>query len=257
MGNFWNWLKQVFASKQAPVGGSDPYLQTPPKSQIVVPSENKAVMDKRDERAGRPKQTLGETLRILDLYGAKGKVRVLAVRGYYADTYGKKGQNDRRYWDDAFFLVGPNGEYLAFNGNTDPNGWRAGRGSGSSKGMASLLPGKWSYKIGPHKSIYPAGNQAGAVTVMRDADPSVANSKIVVVDGQKFYLDTGWFGINLHPGSSSDLDDVGRTSSLGCQTWWPPQWKEFISTLVKLLKDNDMKTFEYVLHHPGAYGSKA
>lgn len=156
----------------------------------------------------------------------KFPVCVLAVRGYYLDTMGKPGANDRGIYDDAAFIHSPT-LYCSVNWNTDPTSYRKGRGMGSSKGMASLKLGVWDYKIGSHKGKSPAGNQAGPVTVIRDG-----------IDGD--YPDTGMFGINLHWGGAG-------TSSLGCQTAPPNQWPAFINPLVAELKRYGQKTFKYVL----------
>ncbi len=140
----------------------------------------------------------------------KYPVVLVAVRGYFRDTMGKPGANDRGIYDDACFVVTPN-EMRAYNFNTDPSGYRKGSGRGSEKGMASLKPGVWMYKTGLHKG-YAAFVQAGEVTVVRDG-----------THGN--YEDHGYFGINLHRGG------VNGTSSLGCQTWPREQFdgaKEFI-----------------------------
>lgn len=179
--------------------------------------------------SSKPKLTASEAEQILKSKKIDRKtfpVCVLAVRGYYLNSMGKRGANDRGIYDDAAFICSPT-LFASVNWNTDPSSYRKGRGRGSSKGMASLKLGVWDYKIGRHKKVYPAGNQADAVTVIRDG-----------IDGD--YEDMGWFGINLHPGGRG-------TSSLGCQTAPPNQWPSFITPLVAELKRYDQKTFKYVL----------
>lgn len=130
---------------------------------------------------------------------------LVALRGFYekmGDPYG----NDRRIYDDAFAFITP-GTFATFNGNTDPNGYRYGYGTGAKKGMASLKLGTWYYRKGIHKT-YPAFIQADRVTVIRDGK-----------NGD--YEDTGWFGINIHRGGSTS------TSSLGCLTVPREQWLTF------------------------------
>lgn len=181
--------------------------------------------------SNRPQLKAADVERILEAKGVnrkKNPVCVLAVRGYYLDTMGQKGKNDRGIFDDAAFVVSPTA-FVAVNWNTDPSAYRKGSGRGSAKGMASLKPGVWSYQIGKHKGKGPAGVQADEVTVIRDGDISD-------------YPDTGWFGINLHWGSAS-----GGTSSLGCQTAPVNQWTAFINPLVAELKRYTQKIFPYVL----------
>ncbi len=148
---------------------------------------------------------------------------VVGIRGYYEDSMGEKGKNDRAIYDDAIFIVGKNC-YHPFNGNTDPSAFK--------KEMANLKPGVWPvYKIDLHRGQYLALCQrAGNVTVIRDQKGP----------------DTGMFGINIHKGG------VWKTSSLGCQTIPAEQWEEFIKKFfdeAKLLhgKAYRDKVYTYVL----------
>jgi len=140
----------------------------------------------------------------------KHPLLIVGIRGYYRDTMGAHGVNDRGIYDDAIFIDSPNGT-VAFNGNTDPSGYRKGYGTkAGQKGMATLKPGLWAcHRFGKHKS-YPALIQTGGeLTVLRDGTPD--------------YEDTGYFGINIHRGGRN------TTSSEGCQTVHPDQWPAFIS----------------------------
>lgn len=178
--------------------------------------------------------------RILEILQANGvsrdKVSVLAIRGYYLDSMGAKGKNDRMIYDDAMFVVWPDG-ISRWQANTDPNGYRKGKGTGANKGMAMLKPGVWCYGIGKHKGKL-AFRQCEKFTVIRDGSPS--------------YEDTGWHAINLHSGGTTS------TSSLGCQTIPAKTWGEFRSQLYSLLeryrnpiRSNDwgekVRSFKYVL----------
>jgi lysozyme len=156
------------------------------------------------------------------------KVVLIGLRGYFRDSMGVKGKNDRGIYDDAFFWVElETGIVHQYNGNTDPSAYRKGKGFGSGKGMASLVPGTWRYQIGLHRG-YAAFRQAAPVTVMRDGTPD--------------YPETGWFGINIHSGSARG------TSSLGCQTTPNTQWKEFQLLGYRLLKAaGQSSNFPYVL----------
>lgn len=145
---------------------------------------------------------------------AEAGVLIVGIRGYYRDGMGEAGKNDRRIYDDALFVVTRDG-MTAWNGNTDPNGYRPGKGTGAGKGMAVLKPGVWrAYKLDKHKQQYLAVCQRAAkVTVIRDGTPP--------------YPETGMFGINIHKGG------INGTSSEGCQTIPPAQWPGFIGAVVR------------------------
>lgn len=145
----------------------------------------------------------------------------VASRGYYLDSIGVPGANDRRRYDDASFLVWPDG-IARFVSNTDPNGRRAGYGTGANKGMASLKTGIHLFGTGLHRGK-PGFRQAEPFTVIRDG-----------IHGD--YPDTGMHAINKHSGSG-DEDDVGTTSSLGCQTMPPKQWKIYQPLVYELLDE--------------------
>lgn len=172
--------------------------------------------------ASRPKATRAEVLGWLARaypHEALPGVFVVGVRGYYRDTLGVKGANDRGIYDDAIFVVTPT-RFLAFNGNTDPSRVRRGSGVGAEKGMASLKPGFWrAHRLGKHKGQYLALIQTGGqVTVIRDG-----------VSGD--YEETGNFGINIHRGG------INSTSSEGCQTIPPDEYDEFIHALAVPAKE--------------------
>lgn len=151
-----------------------------------------------------------------------GGVAIIGIRGYYRDTMGKTGENDRGIYDDAIILISPTA-YATFNANTDPTITR--------KGVAVLKPGVWWYKIGIHGLSKPAARrykalvQAAKVTVVRDGKGE----------------DTGMFGINIHRGARAS------TSSLGCQTIPPDQWPSFIGLVEGEMKRHSLKTTPYIL----------
>lgn len=172
--------------------------------------------------SSRPMQPREKTAAILLDQGVRDAVAVVGMRGYYLDSMGAKGRNDRGIYDDAIFVATPSA-YVAFNANVDPSVVR--------KHIASLKPGLWRYKVGTHglskpkAQQYTALVQAAPVTVARDGEGD----------------DTGWFGINIHRGG------FGTTSSLGCQTIHPDQWPAFIALVQSELKRHAQKTVPYLL----------
>ena len=137
---------------------------------------------------------------------------VVGIRGYYLDTMGKPGVNDRGMYDDAIFLDSPD-VFAAYNGNTDPSRYKPGHGTAANKGMATLKAGVWhAYQFDTHGGSIPhfaICQRRGPVVVIRDGTPP--------------YEDEGNHGINIHRGS------YHGTSSLGCQTLHPDQWPSFIA----------------------------
>lgn len=184
-----------------------------------------------------PRLRESEIRKILDANGVdQSKFSVVAIRGYYLDSMGKPGANDRMIYDDAHFLCWPDGS-AAFVGNTDPNGFRKGSGTGSSKGMAMLKSGIHIYGTGLHKGTK-AFRGCERFTVIRDGDPP--------------YEDLGFHAINWHSGGNTS------TSSLGCQTnpasIWPivrDMGYQFLDLYKNPIRANDrgekVRSFPYVL----------
>jgi lysozyme len=157
-----------------------------------------------------------------------GQPALLGRRGYYADSMGVPGKNDRGIYDDALIVVTPT-VYATFNANCDPS-----IGRGLKPGIAVLAAGLWRYKLGTHHpgtpKAYECLVQAGNVAVHRDgagAEPGLT--------------DSGEFYIHIHRGS------YHSTSSEGCQTIYPDQYDAFLS-LVKLeLQRYHALTIPYLL----------
>lgn len=178
--------------------------------------------------ASRPKLSRAEILRIIKHRKPKTKTILIGIRGYYLDSMGKKGSNDRGSYDDAVILVrmDKNGiaEVSQFNANTDPSVYR--------KSIATLKSDNYKYVVGvhglskPEHRRYEALVQGEPVTVTRDGQ--VGEYK-------------GRFGINIHKGG------YGTTSSLGCQTIWPDQWSEFMHSVKVSLEKSGESTLTYVL----------
>ena len=140
---------------------------------------------------------------------------VVAIRGFKLNSMGKFGENDRRIYDDAHFIVTPR-QVKAFEGNTDPNGYRKGSGTGSNKGMACLKEGVWFYAKGLHRGS-PAFRQACPFTVERDGSPN--------------YEHTGYLAINWHSAGNTSK------SSLGCQTNRPTDFANLRYFMYKQLDE--------------------
>jgi lysozyme len=171
--------------------------------------------------ASRPQQKKDATLKLLIKAGVKDSVALVGIRGYYLDSMGEKGKNDRGIYDDAIFVVSPEA-YVSFNANTDPTVYR--------KGIASLVPGVHIYKKGRHGISKGPGYPALRPATKNEALP-------VYRDGEGVSIG---YNINIHRGGKS-------TSSLGCQTIPPLQWDSFISLVYDQMDRFSQKTIPYLL----------
>src|SRR5690606_9393580 len=140
-------------------------------------------------------------------------------RGFFRDTMGAEGRNDRGIYDDAIFVVLPD-RYVGFTANTDPSRFR--------QGVACLVPGVYPDREGVHKGPYwawrpePKGEELPVTQDgVADPEPGVA--------------------INIHKGSYT------TTSSLGCQTIYPDQWDQFRSEVYRAMDDACLRTVQYCL----------
>lgn len=193
----------------------------------------------------RPRISTLEVERLLEPYGIDRTLHPMVVvgqRGYYRDSMGEPGENDRGIYDDAISLVTPN-VTATFNGNTDPT-------AEDRTGLASLKPGLYLvHRFDLHRGQYLALCQrAGDVVVKRDnTEPFPAGTvheRYGECLGRGYWR--GEFGINIHRGAET------HTSSLGCQTIPPGQWDAFITLAVaeakRLFGDRWRKTtIPYVL----------
>jgi lysozyme len=177
---------------------------------------------KPDSRPKLTKENALQDMKQFDL--AKYPVKILGIRGYYKQSMGDVSKNDRSMYDDAICIIASN-SFLTFNANTDPSRFQA--------GIATLVKNKtYLYKIGMHnmKAPYKALRQFGDVTITRDGKIGEITDSIK----NRFFID-------IHKGGYT------TTSSLGCQTIHPDQWPEFISTIEKLLKENNQEIVPYSL----------
>jgi lysozyme len=153
---------------------------------------------------------------------SKEPVVILGFRGYYLDSVGEKGKNDRGVYDDAIIITSDKC-HSTYNANTDPSLYKS--------GIASLVPGKYSYKLGVHGLSKPKAQRYEALV---QAEPVI----VARDDGQ---TEEGWFGINIHKGYNT------TTGSAGCQTIAPDQWKAFIETMKQQLVFYKRKVVTYLL----------
>ena len=159
---------------------------------------------------------------------------VIGWRGYYLNSMGKRGENDRGIYDDALFVLSPD-TWTAFNGNTDPSVYRTGRAVLEAPQRVVYRPGYHGYKS---KYGHPAFRQASPVIVRRDG--GTGNGKAL---GDGRFTDEGMarFWINLHRGGHT------TTSSAGCQTVPPTQWDAFYNLVRLQMKRFEQTEFSYYL----------
>lgn len=171
----------------------------------------------------RPQIIPAEANAILAPFYITDKVVLLGIRGYYKRTMGDATKNDRGIYDDAMFVIAP-GVFVSFNANNDPSVFR--------KGISVLKPGVHPYRKGNHGISKPGGGYPA----LRPATPG---EKLPVIrDGQG---ESQGIAINIHKGS------LTTTSSAGCQTIYPKQWKEFQELVYSLMDKYKQKVVKYVL----------
>jgi len=171
-----------------------------------------------------PKASLARISKAISKAKLTDNVILVGVRGYYKDTMGKPGVNDRGIYDDALFIVSPT-HFSAWNANTDPSTHR--------QGIASLITGVHRYRRGNHGISRPGGGYPAF-------RPATKNEELPVVrDGVT--NPTPGVAINIHKGSRNS------TSSEGCQTVPPQQWDSFYAALSGEMKRHNVKDFPYLL----------
>lgn len=162
---------------------------------------------------------------LLNLLAKKNYVFLISFRGYYQDSMGKPGVNDRGIYDDCMCVVSDS-NFVTFNANTDPSVFR--------KGIATLIPGIYPYRKGKHGITTHAD---GGYWAFR---PATLNEAVPVTrDGQEG-ISSG-VAINIHKGG------YNSTSSEGCQTIYPDQWSEFQTMVYHLMDKCNQDNILYVL----------
>lgn len=171
----------------------------------------------------RPKISLQEVLKRMPEEVLE-EVFLVGFRGYYQDSMGVPGQNDRGIYDDCICLIGPN-HFATYNANTDPSVFR--------KGIATLLPGRHLYKKGKHGISKPGGGYPAF-------RPATDGETLPVTRDGQHGISQG-IAINIHKGG------YNSTSSEGCQTIHPDQWQEFQPTTYKLMEQFGQRFIPYYL----------
>jgi lysozyme len=132
--------------------------------------------------SSRPQQAKEKTLAMVIKARIEDRVALVGIRGYYADSMGVKGKNDRNLYDDAIILLSPSC-HATFNANTDPSIFK--------KGIASLLPGVHRYKKGKHGISKPGGGYPA----LRPATPNETLPVFRDSEGESLGI-----AINIHKG---------------------------------------------------------
>ena len=164
----------------------------------------------------KPQISVTEIREILAANKVTDKVCIIGIRGYYLDSMGKRGENDRNVYDDCIIVISPR-RFEAFQANTDPSIYK--------KGVATMVVGVHRYCKGKHKGRYWALRLVGErVAVTRDRQ----GASIGVA-------------LNIHKGGRR------TTGSLGCQTIQPDDWDDFIESVYDEMDFYGQKTIPYVL----------
>jgi lysozyme len=172
----------------------------------------------------RPKLTREELIDRIKGYAVPEAVKLIGIRGYYKNTMGKAGENDRGIYDDAIFLLTPN-LFLSFNANTDP--------SKHKSGIAKLIPGVHYFKKGKHGISKPGGGYHAF-------RPNTPDESLPVTRDGLEGIKKG-IAINIHKGGYS------TTGSAGCQTIFPDQWLQFVREVYHAMDLEGQKSIPYIL----------
>jgi len=164
----------------------------------------------------KPQISSAEAADILAANKVSDKIAIIGIRGYYLDSFGKRGENDRNVYDDVILIISAR-KFETFRANADPSVYR--------KGIATMKTGVHRYYKGKHKNRYWALRLVGEqVPVTRDGQ----GSSIGVA-------------LNIHKGGNR------TTGSEGCQTLMPADWDDFIEIVYDEMEFYGQKTVPYVL----------
>ncbi len=157
---------------------------------------------------------------------------IVAIRGYYMDTKGDKGENDVGIYDDVLIWYGHD-RFDPILGNTDPSkvGWNPGVG----KPYAMLVPGIHYFIRGSHKNQAKALRQPHQEAAHGFRIPNSGHFEVYRArseDQLKQHLapkESGYFAINIHAGGERE----DRTSSWGCLTYKPSDGEDWMDMIWK------------------------
>lgn len=190
---------------------------------ILGSQENITAAMGRYVEAGRLSQADADRYLLTATAPHHDPVKVIGIRGYFKNSMGLPGQNDRGIYDDAIILMGPN-YFKTFNGNTDPRV--------KEKGKAMLLPGWHLFKKGFHGYGKPSGHHAFRTANDREILPVLRDGEVGIKEGHT---------INMHSGG------FNNTNSAGCQTIFKGQWDEFKKDAYMLLDREGQRVLPYLL----------
>lgn len=172
---------------------------------LPEPKANIAAKGRPQQSADITREVIKQHLHLIPAEHQGDATVLLGVRGYFLDSKGKVGENDRGVFDDALFVVSPRGVW-SFNANVDPSIYKHRRASYKANQAVSFKQGIHGWSKPPNRR-YKAFEQVSVADVHRD----------------NFGPDRGDFHMNIHRGSSS-----GGTSSAGCITVpYGEQWDQF------------------------------
>ncbi len=136
------------------------------------------------------------------------------------------------FW--VFWMEGTEQKSFSMAGTTDP-GLTYLKTLLNPKGTGILVPGQYDYKLGLHKGKIKAFVQDGPVKLYRD------KNKDDKIDINPNTIDSGYYGVNIHPTSVFNPKFIGPWSA-ACQV---PQNKEEFARLINLAEE-----------HKNLYGNK-
>ncbi|MFH0736157.1 MAG: hypothetical protein V1773_17115 [bacterium] len=141
------------------------------------------------------------------------------------------------FW--VFWMEGTEQKSFSMIGTTDP-GLTYLKKLLNPKGTGILVPGQYDYKLGLHKGKIKAFVQDGPVKLYRD------KNKDDIMDMNPNTIDSGYYGVNIHPTSVFNPKFIGPWSA-ACQV---PQNKEEFAYLIALAEEHKKlygNKFKYTL----------